>query len=405
MKKILKKYLNINLIIGLLLVSIIIPNPTHSKTLGDLKEELQQNINEYNTAKQEKQLTQSQMEQINNNIVSATTQIQTSQTEIKELNDDIEQLEKDIEIKNQQIKDIISFYQLSGSSTAYLEYAMGAQDFTDFIYRMAITEQLLGYNDQLVTEYNQMIIDNQNKQVELNEKISSLEKKQETLSTQLNSLGSKMNEIVDLTVDIEEEIKTRKEAISMYEKQYGCKDTDDINVCTRGQLPADTKFWRPIISGGITSRYGARSYVLNGKRVTDFHSGMDLVGTTDVYSAAAGVVAAVVRKSSCGGNKIYIHHKINGVTYTTSYVHLAEILVNVGDVVTKDTKVGIMGGRPNVETWDKCSTGRHLHFAIAYGLYLTDYTSWNTYISKTVNPMTLVNFPSTGSFANRTTKY
>ena len=202
MKKILKKYLNINLIIGLLLVSIIIPNPTHSKTLGDLKEELQQNINEYNTAKQEKQLTQSQMEQINNNIVSATTQIQTSQTEIKELNDDIEQLEKDIEIKNQQIKDIISFYQLSGSSTAYLEYAMGAQDFTDFIYRMAITEQLLGYNDQLVTEYNQMIIDNQNKQVELNEKISSLEKKQETLSTQLNSLGSKMNEIVDLTVDI-----------------------------------------------------------------------------------------------------------------------------------------------------------------------------------------------------------
>ena len=40
---------------------------------------------------------------------------------------------------------------------------------------------------------------------------------------------------------IEDEIASRREAIEMYEKQYGCKDTDDINVCTRGQLPANTK--------------------------------------------------------------------------------------------------------------------------------------------------------------------
>lgn len=65
-----------------------------------------------------------------------------------------------------------------------------------------------------------------------------------------------------------------------------------------------------------------------------------------------------------------------------------------------------MGGDPSVETWDKCSTGRHLHFATAYGLYLTDYTSWNTYIAKSVNPRTLVNFPQRGTrFTNRTTKY
>ena len=194
--------------------------------------------------------------------------------------------------------------------------------------------------------------------------------------------------------------------IWIHEKEYGCKDTDDLDVCTKGQLPADTKFWRPIISGGFSSEYGYRTYRLNGKTVTDFHSGIDLTGSTDVYSSAAGVVASIVKKSSCGGNKIYIHHKINGTTYTTSYVHLRSILVSVGDVVTKDTKIAIMGGDPRVETWDKCSTGRHLHFAISYGLYLSDYTSWNTYISKTVNPRTLVNFPARGTrYTNRTTKY
>ena len=300
----------------------------------------------------------------------------------------------------------MSFYQISGSSTMYLDYAMGAKTFTDFIYRVAISEQLIEYNDSLVDEYNNMIVKNKEKQEKLSKDIKNLEQKQQELSKSLDSLGNQLDEIVDLSMDIEDEIASRREAIEMYEKQYGCKDTDDINVCTRGQLPADTKFWRPIISGGFSSEFGYRTYRLNGRTVTDFHSGLDLTGSTDVYASAAGIVAGIIWKSSCGGNRIYIHHKINGVTYTTSYVHLRSILVSVGDTVTKDTKIAIMGGDPSVETWDKCSTGRHLHFATAYGLYLTDYTSWNTYIAKSVNPRTLVNFPQRGTrFTNRTTKY
>lgn len=404
-KKGLSKLLNINLIIMLILSLIIIPETTHGKTLGDLKEELSKNIEEYNSAKKDKELTQDEIETINNNIESSSKKIEESQKNIQILTEEIENLNSEILKKKNQIKDIVSFYQISGSTSNYLDYAMGAKTFTDFIYRFAVTEQLMQYNDNLVNEYNQMIETNKKKQVQFSNEIIELEKKQESLAQDLNKLGNQLSSIVDLTIDIEEEISSRKEAIEMYEKQYGCKDSDDINVCTKGKLPADTKFWRPIVSGGFSSNYGYRTYWLNGKKVTDFHSGLDLTGSTDIYSAAAGVVAAIVRKSSCGGNKIYIHHKINGVTYTTSYVHLAEILVSVGDVVTKDTKIAIMGGRPNVETWDKCSTGRHLHFAISYGLYLSDYTSWNTYISKTINPRSIVNFPSTGRFSNRTTKY
>lgn len=406
MIKKIKQIFNIFLCMMLIMCSVIVPTgDVSAKTLGDLKKELQDNIDEYNKAQADKNLTESQINNIKANIENATKQIDNMQVQISDLTKEIEKLNEDIENKQQQIKDIIGFYQLSGSSTAYLDYAMGAQTFTDFIYRMAISEQLIAYNDQLVEEYNALIVSNKEKQVELSNKITELEKKQVELSASLDSLGNQLDEIVDLTVDIEEEIAVRKEAIEMYERQYGCKDTDDLDVCTKGQLPADTKFWRPIVSGGLTSEYGYRTYRLNGKTVTDFHSGLDMTGSTDVYASAAGVVAGIVRKASCGGNKIYIHHKIKGVTYTTAYVHLRTILVSVGDVVTKDTKIAIMGGDPRVETWDKCSTGRHLHFTIAYGLYLSDYKSWNTFVSKSVNPRTLVNFPSSGRFTDRTTKY
>ena len=52
----------------------------------------------------------------------------------------------------------------------YLDYAMGAKTFTDFIYRVAISEQLIEYNDSLVDEYNDLIVKNKEKQQSLKKK-------------------------------------------------------------------------------------------------------------------------------------------------------------------------------------------------------------------------------------------
>lgn len=71
----------------------------------------------------------------------------------------------------------MSFYQISGSSTMYLDYAMGAKTFTDFIYRVAISEQLIEYNDSLVDEYNNMIVKNKEKQEKLSKDIKKLRTK------------------------------------------------------------------------------------------------------------------------------------------------------------------------------------------------------------------------------------
>ena len=73
--------------------------------------------------------------------------------------------------------------------------------------------------------------------------------------------------------------------------------------------------------------------------------------------------------------------------------------VKVGDVVSKDTQIGIMGGTPSEDT---CSTGPHLHFMLARGLYLIDYTSFN---SHAIDPRSVINFPTGKRFTDRYTKY
>ena len=48
----------------------------------------------------------------------------------------------------------------------------------------------------------------------------------------------------------------------------------------------------------MTSGYGKRTYVYNGKKITDFHHGIDLVGGDTVQATADGIVVKVVNKGN-----------------------------------------------------------------------------------------------------------
>lgn len=410
MKKNIEKSVRLCLAISLLFVTFLSsPEQAKGKTLGDLKDELNKKIEEYNDNKHQQDLTTEEIEKIEDKIYNIQLTIEQNQKEIVQLEEEITLLNEEIVQKENEIKEVVKFYQISNGTSTYLEYIFGASDFTDLIYRLAVSEQLLDYNDKLVDEYNSIIEKNTQKKIELAVQEKKLKQEQENMELELVKLGSRLSSITDLATDIEEEIESQKEAIRIYEEQYKCKDEDEISVCTTEKLPADTSFWRPLKTGRRTSEYGYRIDPLTGKK-GDFHTGIDISTSPSdnvpVYASAAGVVISIVRKARCGGNKIYIHHNINGKTYTTSYVHLRKILVEVGDVVTKDTQIAIMGGNPRIETWDKCSTGAHLHFSVNTGLYLKDYSSWSSYVAHTVNPRSIVNFPSGGNrFYDRTTKY
>ena len=135
---------------------ILIPN-IEAKTLGELKKELENFELEQKEAEYNRQLTQDQLNKNYASMADANKKISEINSERKQLNEDIENLNNEIEKRDKEMKDIISFLQIANGESAYLEYAFGAQDFTDFIYRISVSEQVSDYNDQLIKEYNKIL--------------------------------------------------------------------------------------------------------------------------------------------------------------------------------------------------------------------------------------------------------
>lgn len=110
-----------------------------------------------------------------------------------------------------------------------------------------------------------------------------------------------------------------------------------------------------------TSKFGKRTYTYQGKKVTDFHKGIDLVGGSEIIATADGKVVSTCNKGEQYGKGCYVRiEHSNGLN--TLYYHLksGSILVKKGQKVTKNQVLGIMG------TTGK-STGVHLHYQIDKG--------------------------------------
>ena len=150
---------------------------------------------------------------------------------------------------------------------------------------------------------------------------------------------------------------------------------------------ASTDYW----AWPTDANYVITSYY--GYRWGSMHNAIDISGTgygSNIYAANNGVVTVVkggctIGDLSCngrGGNYIVIKHNYND--YYTVYMHLKDIRVNVGDVVSRGQVIGTMGNTGNVSPVPTASApylGTHLHFALYVGQpYNGGYT---------VNPMNL----------------
>lgn len=398
---------NVKVILVILSVVLLFNPQVQAKTLRDLKNELASVKQKKAQNDSKKNLTKSEINSVNSNIESIRNKITQSENTIKQLTTDIQDLNDSIQKKELEIKEIVHFLQVSNGENAYLEYIFGSKDVTDFIYRSAVSGQLVSYNDTLIDEYNETIKKNKSKQAELKTEMTNLSSKQKSLEVELNKLGDQLKDLDNISVDIDAEIAAQEKVINYYEKTLQCKLDENINSC--GKIPYSGKFIRPIQSGRITSRFGSRCYwnQTQGRNVCTYHYGIDIAGgDTKVYAAAPGTVANIFWYQSCGGNMLFVNHNVGGVYYTTGYFHLKSINVKIGDYVDQNTVIGITGGDSSTWSYDRCSTGRHLHFAVASGLYMKEYSSWSTYQARNLNPTTVVNFPAYGVwFSNRVTRY
>lgn len=341
-------------------------------SLKDYRIQYEKDLAKYNNSKNKQAEAKSKINSLQGDIGNVGNNIAKYQKDIEDSKAKIEELNKEIKEKKKEIDNLLSFMQISEGDNVYLEYIFEATSFTDFIYRSAIVEQLTKYNDELVDDMYKKIEENKQLQKKLAKQIEDSEKEMDKLNNLLNSANVSLNQLVDEHEDIEEDMDASKKQYEYFKKEFknnGCSENTDINVCLK--VPSSTGFIRPLVKATVTSEFGMRYHPT--KHIWTLHSGIDLgvpIGT-NVYPAANGVVTKIARVknpniagSSCGGNKIYVKHLVNGKEFVTVYMHVHTIKVNLGDYVTVNTVIAGSGGG---ESYDYCTTGPHLHFSIMKG--------------------------------------
>ena len=87
--------------------------------------------------------------------------------------------------------------------------------------------------------------------------------------------------------------------------------------------------------------------------------------------------------STCGSSFVQIKKVIKGKKYTSTYMHMLDIKVTLGQKVTSETIIGHVGGKSTGTRhggYDRCTTGAHLHLSLSVGGWYTKYSEWKAHL-------------------------
>ena len=371
---------------------LLLPRCVDAKTLQDLYNQLANLQAQFNENKNKRDLTQTEINKLNNEIVNISDTIEKTRDEIKVTEQDIENSKVKIEEKKVETDGLLQFLQITNGGNIYLEYLFDAENYTDFIYRYEVVKQLTNYNSDLIDELEILILELQDKEKELEEKNIKLENNRKELSKRVSTLTNNLSNFKAEGVDIEKDIASLKKEIKIYEDR-GCTRTQDLSTCI---VTVNAYGWKyPLARGCVTSEYTGFNKRTDWNGAVSGHHAIDLdcVGEgTPVYAAADGVVTRIDNFETCGGRTVFILHRINGKQYTTEYMHLLRYAdgLYVHQVVTDNTIIGYVGGYSTAKGHggkDECTTGAHLHFGMAEG------DSAYSFNSHSFNPREIFSFP------------
>ncbi len=394
-----KKVLTSLIILSLTVSYIILPIDTSAKTIKQFEDEVAKYTAELQAKKDKVAKNDAEVEEIKKKIADIQSQITKTEQEVESLQQEIDKSNEEIKEKSEESKKIMEYYQISNGENTYLEYAFGATNITDMIYRMSIVEQLTEYNDKIMKELDALIKKNELKQKELAKKKTELNKLQKDLETEKERINADSASLKAAMPSLEEQIKSAKQQIKDLQRM-GCGTNESVDSCTARYYAS---LIPPSNSGGSIPDVGAGSscadgrcrpmgygYVTQGYKGTA-HMGIDLSSsnkTIPIYPIMAGQVSAKYY-DVYGALVIKIRHYVGGRIIYSTYAHLSSWSVNVGQNVTVNTQIGNMGNTG----W---STGPHLHLEVT----TCDWKSagggctWATYQRSTVNPANYVSFPS-----------
>ena len=314
---------------------------------------------------------------------AAQSRAQMSQAELKNIQASIASAEAEIEKKKEETNQMLLYLQIMNShGDSMLEYVMDADNYTDFIYRYAVVTQMSDYNQGLMDELNKLIEQLNIRKANLTQKQVDLAKKKSDLQAKYLLVQVQYKNSQDEGISFADKIREQKKLINVY-KARGCKMDQDVNSCN--SVAAVDGWTYPLNSFWQSSSYAER-------RGSVYHYAVDLATPeqSPVKAVANGeVVSASVGRNGCGGMIVQIRHTYHGTYYLSLYMHLISTNVSVGTKVSGGQVIGSSGGGPiEVRKWgDGCTSGAHLHFAMATASSIYDLIGYSSEHGSTFNPV------------------
>ena len=325
----------------------------------DLKDKLKNVQNDRYTAQQKSAYynelilsTEKKIETAQNLLDALTVQIGEKENAIAEK--EVEITEKTAEVNTTREKFLLMIRaQYESENTDALSVVVGADDMSDLLSRVENAANLLSYNSKLLEKFKtekQQLEDMKNVLESTKAELESTKAEQETYAEELLKEQSALEEQKgDSDRYVASLRKTEAQITAENEAAQLAKASQSDYVGGKFIWPCDLSVKR------ISSGYGYRTYYIYGKKVTDFHRGIDIPSAvgTDIYAAQTGKVVIATKHSSYG-NYIVVDH---GGGISTLYAHCSKLLVSVGDTVKQGDHIAEMGATGNV-------TGPHLHFEV-----------------------------------------
>ncbi len=250
-----------------------------------------------------------------------------------------------------------------------LEAIYDADGLTDMLSRMEYMGSIMDYNNKLLEKYKgeKEVLDT--KKAECEVQLASLEADKadkEAYDASLveieKDLESQRAEQRSLLADIRDEeqaLQDEYDALSKAEEEESArleKLLRQLAAESKGEYVGGKMAW-PVDRSikRISSYYGWRTYYYRGRKITDFHRGIDIPSAvgTNINAAQSGEVILAAWHSSYGNYCIIDH----GGGISTLYAHCSQLLVKKGDKVALGEHIAEMGSTGQ-------STGSHLHFEV-----------------------------------------
>ena len=138
------------IVIIVLLFSFMFPCFVSAETIADYRAKIKAIEAEKAESQSKSADVQKRIDDATNRINEITREIAQARKDQESTQKDIKKLNNKISDKEEEIKDLVAFYQISDNDNFYLKFIFGADSFEDFIYRFSVAEQLTEANDKLV---------------------------------------------------------------------------------------------------------------------------------------------------------------------------------------------------------------------------------------------------------------